>query len=164
MVKFRPLRQIRDFNHGEGLHVDLRKALLQSGNQVEKILERQIGMQPADNVKLGDRLGVAGSGRLEGFFERHGVSARSIFLAPKSAQPAGRHANIRRIDMAVDVKVRLVAMHPLPHPVGQPAHGQDVARPIKHKRIGLVQPFAREDFILDRKQPRVVGLKWVGLE
>jgi hypothetical protein len=52
--------------------------------------------------------------------------------------------------MAVDVEVGLVAMPLLPHPVGQPPHGQDVAGPIKDKRIGLVQAFTREDFLFDR--------------
>src|SRR5208283_689562 len=116
-----------NFHHGKGLHVDLRKALLQSGNEVKKIFKRQIGMQPANNMKLSDRFGVTRSSRLKGFFERHSISARSVFLAPKSAQPASRHANIRRIDMTIDVEVSLVAMHPLPHPVGQPAHSQNVA-------------------------------------
>src|ERR1019366_6259710 len=125
----------------------------------KKILKREIRMQPPNNVKLSNRLGVAGSGRREGFFKRHGVSARSILLAPKSTQPASRHANIRRIDMPIDVEVSLVPMHPLTDPVGQPPHGQNVARPIKRKRIALVQASARKDFIFDRKQARVVGLE-----
>ena len=62
--------------------------------------------------------------------------------------------------MAIDVEVSLVPMHPFPNPVRQPTHGKNVARPIKSKRIGLVEPFAREDFIRDRKQARIVGLKW----
>src|ERR1019366_4060547 len=83
--QLRPLRQVRNLHHSEGLHVDLRKPLFQSGNEVEKILEGQIGMQPTDYVKLSDRFGVTGGGRLEGFFERHGVGARSVFLAAKGA-------------------------------------------------------------------------------
>ncbi len=63
--------------------------------------------------------------------------------------------------MAVDVEVSLVAMHPLPNPVGQPTHGKDVARPVKGKRIALVQAFPRKDFILDRDEARIVGLEWV---
>ena len=66
--------------------------------------------------------------------------------------------------MPVDVEVSLVPMHPFTNPVGQPPHGKDVAGPIKHKRIALVQAFAREDFVFDRKQARIVGLKCVGLE
>ena len=61
--------------------------------------------------------------------------------------------------MPVDVEVSLVAMHPLTNPVRQPTHGQDVARPIESKRIGLVQAFSRKDFIFDRKQAGIVGLK-----
>ena len=66
--------------------------------------------------------------------------------------------------MAIDVEVSLVPMHPFPNPVGQPSHGKNVARPIKDKRIALVQAFARQNFIFDRDEARVVGLKCVGLE
>ena len=63
--------------------------------------------------------------------------------------------------MPINVEVSLVPMHPLANPVSQPTHGQDVARPIKNKRIALVQAFARKDPIFDRKQSRIVGLEWV---
>lgn len=63
--------------------------------------------------------------------------------------------------MPIDVEVSLVPMHPFPNPVGQPTHGQDVARPVKRKRIAFVQAFTREDFIFNRKQARIVGLEWV---
>ena len=53
------LRQIRDLDHGEAFEMDLRKALLEAGTQIEEILERQIGMQAADDVKFGDRFAVA---------------------------------------------------------------------------------------------------------
>ena len=61
--------------------------------------------------------------------------------------------------MAIDVEVRLVAMHPLPNPVGQPPDGKNVARPIKDKRVALVQAFAREHFIFDREQAPIVRLE-----
>ena len=53
------LREIRHLNHGEGFEMDLGKTLLEAGNQVEKILEWQIGMQSAHDVELGHRLTVA---------------------------------------------------------------------------------------------------------
>jgi hypothetical protein len=52
-------------------------------------------------------------------------------------------------------------MHALTNPVGQPARGKNVASAVEGKRIGLVQAFASQDFIFDREQARVVGLKWV---
>ena len=92
--QLRPLRQIRDFHHRESLHVHLRKALFQPRNQVEKILKRQIGMQPAHNMKLGDRLRVARSRRRECLFERHRIRPGLALLEPERAQPAARHAHV----------------------------------------------------------------------
>ena len=57
--QLRALGKIRDLDHGEGLDMHLREALLEAAHQIEKIFERQIGMQAADDVKLGDRLGVS---------------------------------------------------------------------------------------------------------
>ena len=159
--KLGALGQIRDLDHGEGFEVHLRKALLQPGNQIEKILERQIRMQSADDVKLRDRLGVAGSGGLECLFQRHGVGAGSVLLAPESAQPAGGHANVRGIDVAVDVEVSLVAVHAFAHVIGQPADGENVAGAVEREGVGCVEAFAGKHLGVDRLEARVVGLKGV---
>ena len=159
--KLGPLRQIRDLDHGEGLEMHLRKALLQAGAQIEEILKRQIGMQSADDVKFGDRLGVSGSRGFESLFERHGVGAGRVLLASEGAQAAGRHANIRRIDVPVDVEVRLVAVHALAHVVGHPADGENVAGAVEREGIVGVKPLAGKDFVVNRRQPRIVGLKVV---
>ena len=81
------------------------------------------------------RLGVTGGRGLEGFFERHGVGAGRIFLASKRTQAAGGHANVGRIQVAVDVEVRLVAMHAFADVVGQPAHRQNVTAAIERESI-----------------------------
>ena len=118
-------------------------------------------MQAADDVKLGDRFRVAGGRRLKGLFQRHGVGAGRIFLASERAQAAGGDADVRRIDVAVDVEVRGVAVHPLAHPVGQPADGENVAGAVKGESVGLVQALSGQDFVLDRMETGVVGLKWM---
>src|ERR1700686_2108285 len=156
-----PLRQVSNLHHGESLHVDQRKTLLQPRNQIKKILERQIRMQPANNMKLRNRFAISRRRSLKSLVQRHGVSARRVLLTPKSAQPASRHANIRRINMPVDVEVSLVPMHPLANPISQPTHGKNIARPVKHKRISLVQALASKNLIFNREQPRVVSLEWV---
>src|SRR5690348_11597078 len=137
----------------------LRKSLLQAGAQVEKVLEWQVRMQPADDVKFSNRFGISRSCSLEGLLQRHRIGTRRIFLASESAQAARCYADIRRIDMAVDVEIRLVAMHPLTHEIGHPAHGEDIARPVKRKRISGIKTHARENFFMDRLQPRIVRLK-----
>src|SRR5947209_20025348 len=108
--------------------MDLRKALLESRTKVKKVLERQIGVQSADDVELGNGLVIAGSGSLESLFEGHGVGAGRIFLSPESAHAAGSDAHIRRIDVAIDSEIRHVAVHALAHFVGQPTDGENVAR------------------------------------
>ena len=70
-------------------------------------------MQSADDVKFGDRLCVAGGGGLESFLERHGISAGRVFLSAKRAQPASRDADVRGIDMTIDVEIGAIPMHPL---------------------------------------------------
>ncbi len=121
-------------------------------------------MQSADDVKFGDGLGVTGSRGLEGLFERHGVGAGRVFLAAEGAQAAGGHADIRRIDMAVDVEISLVAVHALAHEVGHPAHGENVAGAVEGEGVVGAEALAGHDFSVDRRQARIVGLKSVVLE
>src|SRR5580698_2692814 len=142
----------------------LREALLQAGNQIEEILKWQIGMQAANDVELRNRFAVAGGGRLEGFLEGHGVSARRVFLASKGTEAAGGHANIRGIDVAIDVEVRLVAMHALTHGIRQPADGEDVSGAEERERVVSTQTFLGQNFIFDLVKPAVVGLKGMSVK
>ena len=118
-------------------------------------------MQPAHDVKLGHRLRIAGSRGLKRFLECHGVGAGCIFFAPKCTQPACCHAYIRRINVAVDVEVSLIAVHPLPNVVCHPTNGQDVARAVKHQRIIGAQAIPSKNLLVDRLELQVVGLKWM---
>src|SRR5579859_5714110 len=113
----------------------LRKALLQSGAEIEKILERQVGMESANDVEFRDRFGIAGGRSFESLFERHGVGAGRVLLAAKGAQSAGGDANVRGIDVAVDVEISLVAVHALADQVGHPPHGENVAGAVERKGV-----------------------------
>jgi hypothetical protein len=143
------LGQVGYLDHGEGFQVDLRKAFLQTGNEIEKILKRQVGMQSADDVELRHRFAVSGSGGLVGLLQRHRVGARRILLSPKSAETAGRHADIRWIDMPIDIEVRLVPMQALADVIREPSHGKNVASPVKNKRVVTGQAFACQNFLGD---------------
>ena len=153
------LGEERNLHHGEALQMHLREALLQPGNHVEVIRERQVGMKSADDVELGHRLGVSGGGGVPNFLQRHGVSAGRILLAAKRAQAARRHANVRVIDVPVDVEVGDVAVHPLAHVVRQPADRQNVARTVQRQRVVFRQPLLRHHLLGDSLQPRIVRLK-----
>ena len=155
------LREVGNLHHREGFQVHLREALLQARAQIQEILKWKIGMQSADDVEFGDGLGVSGGCGLESFFQRHGVGAGRVFLAAEGAQTAGGHADVGRIDVAVDVEVGLVAVHAFAHVVGQPADGEDVAGAVEREGVLLAEAFAGQHFLLDGVQARVVGLERV---
>src|SRR5438309_11189661 len=98
----------------------LRKTLLQPGNQVTKILKRQIGVQSPDDVKLRNRFSVPGSCGLESFLESHRVRTRRVLFTAKGAKTASGNTNISGIDMAIDVEVCSAAMHSLADRISQP--------------------------------------------
>ena len=125
--------------------MDLGEAFLQSRDEIQIILKGQIRMESADNVEFSDRFGIAGGRSLESFFQRHGICARSIFLASKSTETASSYANVGGIDVAVHVEVSNVAMHPLAHMVRQPANGQNIVGAISSDRILKVEPLPRKD-------------------
>ena len=101
----------------------LGKALLQSGEQVEKIFKRQVGMQPANDMKFSDCFRISRGRCLPGFLQRHGIGAGRVLFASKGTQPTGGHAYVGGIDMPVDVEKCLVAVRLLSDEIRHPADG-----------------------------------------
>src|SRR5215831_6494226 len=137
----------------------LGKALLEARTKVEKILEWQIRMEAADDVKFRNRFRISRSRRFKSFFERHGVSARRIFLSSKGAQPASRHTDVGWIDMAVDVEVRLIAVQALANRVSHPTDGKNITRAIKVQSVVAAEPFGRQNSLVNRLEPGIICLE-----
>lgn len=116
-------------------------------------------MQSPDDVELRDGFAVTGSRGLECLFKRHRVSAGGIFLATKCTKPASRNADVGRVQMAIDVEIGLVSMHGLANVIGQPADGEEVGTAIERKGIVTGKTLAGQDFVMNRPEPGVVGLK-----
>ncbi len=136
------------------------KTLFEPTHQVEEIFKRQIGVcNPPTMWELGHRLGIAGRRRLPSLFQRHGVARRIAFFAPERAQPARCHTHVGVIDMAVDVEICHIAMHPLAHIVGQPADRQHVRRSVEHQPIFVTEPFVGQNPGGDRLKPWVMAPK-----
>ena len=76
--KLRDAREIVHLDHRERLQVHARAALFQPANHLQKIFERQIGMQAADDVKFGGAFAHALFRALVNFFQSKGVSAGSV--------------------------------------------------------------------------------------
>ena len=117
-------REVAHFHHRERLQVHAGAALFQPAQHVQEVFKRQIGMQPAHDVKFQCALAHALFRARVNLFQRKAVRSRSVRVAPKRAQFAMRHANIRRIDVPVDVVIRHVAVLFLAHVIRQPAYGQ----------------------------------------
>ena len=77
-------------------------------------------------MKLGNRLRVAGSRGFPGLVEGHRVAGGVALFAAKGAELAGGDADVGGVDVAIDVEVGEVAVHPLADVVGQPADCQNI--------------------------------------
>ena len=150
-------REVADLDHGEGFQVHAGAALLEAAHQVEKIFERQIGMQAADHVKFRGAFAHALLGALPDFFEREGVGAGRIGAAAEGAELAMRDADVGGIDVAIDVEVADVAVALLANVVGEPAEGQQVGRAVEREAVVGSQALAGQDLGGDGLKARVVN-------
>ena len=157
--------QKRDLHHGEGLDVHLGETFFEPLDQIQEELKRQIGVQAADDVELGDGFRVAGGRGLPRLIEGHGVARGIALFAAEGAELAGRDAHVGGVDVAIDVEVGHVAVHPLAHMVGQPTHGQHVTVSRRATRPSSALSRSLGHHLGgDGLQAGVVGLKCVAWE
>ena len=104
------------------------KRRFSAADQIEVIVEGKIGMQPADDVKFRGAFGHALRRASHISSSAIRVRPRRVGRAAKGAQLAVRHANVRGIDVPVDVEVADVPVALLAHVVREPADGQQVVR------------------------------------
>ena len=135
----RSLRQVGDLHHGQRLQVHPREALLQAAEHLAVPIQRQFGVQSADDVKLRDRLAIPVARRFPRLLERHGVGARVLGPFAERAQPATRHANVGGVDVPVDVEVGDVAVQPLAHQVGHITHRQQVRCAVERQAVFVIE-------------------------
>ncbi len=143
------LREIADLDHGEGLQVDLRKALLQAAQHLAVPVERQLRMQAAHDVEFGNGFRVTMPGLFPDFLQRHGVRLGILGALAERTQFAARHADIGGIDVAVDVEEGGVAVEAFADLVGQPADAQQIGRAVNNDAVLVGQPLAGIDLGAD---------------
>ena len=112
-------------------------------------------------MEFSDSFAVAGSGGFVGFFERHGVGTGRVFLTAKGTEAAGSYANIRRVNVAIDVEICFVPVETLAHVIGQPADSEDVPSTVENESVVSRQALARENLFGDGFEARVFGLELV---
>ena len=74
-----------------------------------------------------------------------------------------RDANVRGIDVPIDVEIADVAVALLAHVIREPADRQQIVRLEEREAVFGVQAFARQNLLRDRLEPRVGDLQSMSL-
>ena len=109
-------------------------------------------MQAADDVELRDGLAVALAGLGDALLDRHVVAAGLVDLLGPRAERAVHPAEVRRVQVAVDVVEREVAVARLADVVGEAAEGEQVARLEEPDAVVEGEPLPGENLVGDRRQ------------
>ena len=100
-------------------------------------------------MKLRDSLAPTLARAKPHFLERHSVRFGIFRTLAEGAQPATGHANVGGVDMAVDVEIGRIAVHPFANQVGQIAHRQDIVRAVQRYPIVEAKPLAGFHLLTD---------------
>ncbi len=154
-AKLRDSREITYLNHRERLQMHASEALLQSANQPQEIIKRQIRMQATDDVEFRGPFAHALFRALVNFLQRKRVRARRARISAKRTQLAVRHANIGGIDVPVDIEVRHVAVPLLANVIRQPSNRQQIRRAVKRNAVLTSEALPGEHSLRNRLQPLI---------
>ena len=116
-----------DLDGGEAFQVDVGADALEAAQQLGVVVERQVGMQPVDDVDLGQRLVRALAQLVPRLLERHRVGAVVARLeAGERAEQAARDADVGRLEADVVVVEGARAVALLALAVREPADAQQI--------------------------------------
>ena len=157
--EFAAAGQVADLNHGQRLDVDSWEAFLESGDHLAVPLEIEFRMQAADDVELGDRLGIALAGAFPDVFERHLIGGGVTLLAPEGAELAGGDADVGRVDVPIDVVVGRIAVQTLAHDVSQVTETKQIVGAVEREAVVETEALLSGHLVCDRAELRVVEMR-----
>src|SRR6266566_2223748 len=149
------------FDRSKSLDHHLRVALLEAAEHVDVVREPELGMQPADDVKLARRVVARGVRFREYFLEAPRVGAVFLRHPGERTEHAGvaQNADIRRIDVLVCGKVHAVAVAPSVCEVREVAEGEQVVRGKQREAILACEPLAL--FGAESRSQAGSGVNWL---
>ncbi len=136
---------------GEERNLDRREALelhfgpdcLQAAQQVDVVVEGQIGVQAVDDVDFGEGLIGARAQLVEHLFERQRVGARVAGPeARERTEQAARHADVGGFEPEVEIVVGVIAVPLLALAIRQPPDRVQVRMREQPHAVVERQPFA----------------------
>src|SRR5258708_11863862 len=116
-------------------------------------------MQAADNVKFRGAFANTLLRALVNFLQRKRVRARRAGIAAKRAQLAVRHANIGRINVPIDVKVRDIPVSLLANVIRQPPNRQQIRRAVKRYAVLKSETLSGEHLVCNRSEEHTSELQ-----
>lgn len=117
--------EVIEFNHGEGFQVHVGEGAFQPAQQVKVVVELERRMQSADDVDFRDTSFIVGPDFGNGLLDGVGVGPFLSGLAVKRAKRAVPVADVRWVEVMVDIVVSHVAMSRAADGVGQVAEQRD---------------------------------------
>src|SRR5215470_17574759 len=141
--ELRDAREVMHFDHRKSFEMYVRMALFQAANQFQEIFEWKIRMQAAHDMKFRRALTDAFVGALIDFLECVSVRAGRVRIATEGTELAVCNADIRRVNVAVDVVIRDIAVFFFADVVGEPPYSEQIRRAVKLDAIVKWEAFAR---------------------
>src|SRR5579875_2247962 len=110
-------------------------------------------------MKLRGALGDALRGAAPDFVQRISVRALHVFIPAKGAEFAMCAADVRRIDVPVDVEIADIAVELFADVIRQPADGQQIVRGVERQAVFGGQAFASKNFLRDGVEASVGNMQ-----
>ena len=141
--------EVVDLHRGEGLEVHLGEALPQGPQREQVEIERQVGVQPPDNVELRRFLEAGLLCPAQDLLHRHRVGQGLPLGLAERAELAPVDADVRRVDVPVDDEIHPVAVLPPVGEVRHLPHKEDVPGSEEGEGVLLREPVPRMHLIPD---------------
>jgi len=138
-----------DLGGGERLERDVREDLLQLPQRARVVPPGQRGVQSVDDVQLGDALRLHRLGEADCLLDAHRVRVLLARLPLERAVLAGGRADVRHVQVPVDVEHHPLAVLLRPHMVGEAAEPGEVVAAVEGDAVVVAEPLAGVDLLLD---------------
>ena len=129
-------------DHRQGFEMQLWEFAFERREKIGVVLEGKFAVQAADDVQLGRTFGDGVAGDLDAFFDRMRVRTFLPGTLVKAAKFAVGDADVRVVEVAVDVVIRRQPVLAAANRVGQLAESVEVGRVVKRDAFVKGQPFA----------------------
>jgi len=140
------VREVRNLNRREALEVNAGFDGLEAAQQVRVVTERQVGVQPVDDVDFGQWLVGSGTELGVDLLEGHRVRAGVTGPEPgERAEQARGFADVGRLEPQVVIEECARAVAPLALAIGEPAQREQVRRLEQAHAVVERQALARFD-------------------